>query len=209
LQMEQKENQDGKTFAAEQKKKYALLRGVSTRESDNEIKETLKDYGYQIQEVKRFHKMPIVKTMISDWMFNGESGPFDKSKLRPKSHFKQCRKCYRLNHIVRECPKKHKVCKYCRLANHEAAKYRYKNDPSKHKFDSLQCDVIRKAREKLGIKLTRKEDAFLKKKALQLIPIKSDVQRQPKNYSYTDAANGQQVSNGNQEWTSETEEEDQ
>ncbi|ETO03112.1 hypothetical protein RFI_34298 [Reticulomyxa filosa] len=33
---------------------------------------------------------------------------FDKSKSRPKSHFKQCKKCYRLNHIVRKCPKKHK-----------------------------------------------------------------------------------------------------
>ncbi|ETO02500.1 hypothetical protein RFI_34931, partial [Reticulomyxa filosa] len=31
---------------------------------ENEIKETLEDYGYQIQEVKRFHKMPIVKVMF-------------------------------------------------------------------------------------------------------------------------------------------------
>ncbi|ETO10603.1 hypothetical protein RFI_26773 [Reticulomyxa filosa] len=48
-------------------------RGVSTRESDDKIKETLEDYGYQIQEVKRFHKMPIVKllelNMISLVMF--------------------------------------------------------------------------------------------------------------------------------------------
>ncbi|ETN98347.1 hypothetical protein RFI_39163, partial [Reticulomyxa filosa] len=87
--------------------------------------------------------------------------PFDKGKSRQKSHFKQCKKCYRLNHIVRECPKKSKVCK-----------------------------------EKLGIKLTRKEGAFLKKKAFQHIPIKLNVQRQPKNYSYTDAAKGQEL-NGN------------
>ncbi|ETO36479.1 hypothetical protein RFI_00583 [Reticulomyxa filosa] len=39
-------------------------------------------------------------------------GLFDKNKSRPKSHFKQCRNCYRLNHIARECPKKRKVCKY-------------------------------------------------------------------------------------------------
>ncbi|ETN98321.1 hypothetical protein RFI_39189, partial [Reticulomyxa filosa] len=88
---------------------------------------------------------------------------------------------------------KRKVCKYCELTNHEAAKCRNKNNPSKHKCvlcrkHSLQCDVIRKAREKLVIKLTRKEDAFLKKNASQPIPIKSNVQRQPKNYSYTDAA---------------------
>ncbi|ETN98667.1 hypothetical protein RFI_38825, partial [Reticulomyxa filosa] len=87
-QMEQKENNDGKqrivrqprcdiyrkTFAAEQKKKReeavtnpeVLLRGVSIYESENEIKEILEDYGYQIQEVKRFHKMPIVKVMLSN-----------------------------------------------------------------------------------------------------------------------------------------------
>ncbi|ETO02318.1 hypothetical protein RFI_35118, partial [Reticulomyxa filosa] len=48
---------------------------------------------------------------------------------------------------------------------------------------------------------SRKEDAFLKKKASQHIPIKSNVQRQPKNYSYTDAAkgsNGNEIKNGPQ-----------
>ncbi|ETO05866.1 hypothetical protein RFI_31530 [Reticulomyxa filosa] len=29
--------------------------------------------------------------------------PFDKGKSRPKVHFKQCRKCHRLNYITREC----------------------------------------------------------------------------------------------------------
>ncbi|ETO21325.1 hypothetical protein RFI_15879 [Reticulomyxa filosa] len=56
-QMEQKD----KEFKAA--KIYVLLR-VSINESDNDIKETLTDYGYQIQEVKRFHKIPIVKVMI-------------------------------------------------------------------------------------------------------------------------------------------------
>ncbi|ETN97228.1 hypothetical protein RFI_40303, partial [Reticulomyxa filosa] len=182
-QMEQKENQDGKQkivrqprcdiyrkkFAAEQKKK-------------REEAETLEDYGYQTQEVKRFHKMPIVKVLLSKTediikilkdndIQIGYSvvkvEPFDKGKSRPKYHFKQCRKCYRLNYIASECPRKRKLCKYCGLANHEAAKCRHKNNPSKHKCvlcrkqhssDSLQCDVIRKAREKLGIKLTMKED---------------------------------------------------
>ncbi|ETN99054.1 hypothetical protein RFI_38431 [Reticulomyxa filosa] len=156
--IEQKENQDGKhiviqdvTFIERHSReeavtnpevnKYVLLRGVSTRESDDEIKETLEDYGYQIQEVKRFHKMPIVKVLLSK-----------KGKSRPKSHFKQCRKCYILN---RECPRKRKVCKYCGLANHEVAKCRHKNNPSKHKC--VLCrkqhpsdSLIRKAREKLG-----------------------------------------------------------
>ncbi|ETN97912.1 hypothetical protein RFI_39614, partial [Reticulomyxa filosa] len=92
VQIEQKDNSNGnqrivkqprcdiyrKSFAAEQKKKreeavinpeinrYVLLRGVSIHESENKIKETLEDYGYQIQEVKRFHKMHIVKVMLSN-----------------------------------------------------------------------------------------------------------------------------------------------
>ncbi|ETO08904.1 hypothetical protein RFI_28483 [Reticulomyxa filosa] len=125
--------------------------------------------------------MPIVKVMLSKTedvikILKDIQKPFDKNKSRPKSHFKQCRNCYRLNHIARECTKKHKVCKYCGLANHETAKCRNKNDPSKHKYvlcrgqypsDSVQCEVIRKDREKLGIKLTRKEDVSLKKKDLK------------------------------------------
>ncbi|ETO01247.1 hypothetical protein RFI_36193, partial [Reticulomyxa filosa] len=108
----------------------------------------------------------------------------------------------KLLQIARECPKKRKVCKYCGLANHEAAKCRNKDDPRKHKCvicrkqhpsDSVQYEVIRKAREKLGIKLTRKEDALLKKKPFQTIPIKSNVQQQAKNYSYTDAAKSQRL----------------
>ncbi|ETO16419.1 hypothetical protein RFI_20919 [Reticulomyxa filosa] len=38
----------------------------------------------------------------------------------------------------------------------------------------------------------------MKKKTYKHIPIKSNVQRQPKNYYYTDAAKAQQVSNGNE-----------
>ncbi|ETO35829.1 hypothetical protein RFI_01226, partial [Reticulomyxa filosa] len=63
--------------------------------------------------------MTVLKTAYSYWIFNGESGTFDKNKLRSKTHFKQCRDCYRLNYIDSECPKKRKVCKYRRLANHE------------------------------------------------------------------------------------------
>ncbi|ETO35085.1 hypothetical protein RFI_01989, partial [Reticulomyxa filosa] len=64
---------------------------------------------YQIQEVKRLHKMPIVRVLLymaedvvkilierqrySDWIFNGKSRAIDKVKSRPKS-------C--------ECTKKHK-----------------------------------------------------------------------------------------------------
>ncbi|ETN98651.1 hypothetical protein RFI_38841, partial [Reticulomyxa filosa] len=163
--------------------RYVLLRGVSIHESENEIKEILADYGYQVQEVKRFHKMPIVKVMLSkieDWIFNGES---DQNKSSPKSHFNQYRKCYTLNHIARECPKKRKVCKYCGLANHEAAKCRNKNDTRKHK-----CVLCRGQHP---------SDSVQKKKAYKTVPIKSNAQQQANDYSYTDAAKGQR-SNGNE-----------
>ncbi|ETO04740.1 hypothetical protein RFI_32656 [Reticulomyxa filosa] len=140
---------------------------------DNDTKETLENYGYQIQEVKRFHKMTIVKLMLSKTedvikilkdndIQIGYSvvkvGPFDRNKSRPKSHFRQCRNCYKLNHIARECPKKRKACKTTQ-ANINVCYV------VQHPSNSVQCEVIRKAREKLSIKLTRKEDAFLKKKA--------------------------------------------
>ncbi|ETO02273.1 hypothetical protein RFI_35163, partial [Reticulomyxa filosa] len=78
-QLDHNFNENSKTFAAEQKQKrenavinpeinkYVLLRGVSIHESENEIKETLEDYGYQVQEVKRFNKMPIIKVMLSNF----------------------------------------------------------------------------------------------------------------------------------------------
>ncbi|ETO16420.1 hypothetical protein RFI_20920 [Reticulomyxa filosa] len=75
-QMEQKENQDGsqdvilivrhlllnkrkgeEAVINPEVNRYVLLRGVLNRESDGEIKEAL--------EVKRFHKMPIAKMLLS------------------------------------------------------------------------------------------------------------------------------------------------
>ncbi|ETO15980.1 hypothetical protein RFI_21381 [Reticulomyxa filosa] len=156
---------------------FILQAFVIITRSENEIKNI---GGLWIVKVMLSNSSDIVKILkdndiqIGYLMIKIES--FDKNKSRPKSHFKQCRKCYRLNHIDREYLKKRKVCKYCGLANHEAAK--------------LQCEVISKAREKLGIKLTKKEDAFMKKKEYENINIKSNVQ-QAKNYSYTDAAKSQ------------------
>jgi hypothetical protein len=104
--------------------------------------------------------------------------PFNKYKSRPKSHFKQCKNCFRLNHFKSECLKKKKVCKYCGFSSHPSGKCRYKNDLSKHccvlckkqhSSDSVHCEVIRNVKERLGIKLTRKEQSILKKK----IPLKS------------------------------------
>ncbi|ETO01796.1 hypothetical protein RFI_35642 [Reticulomyxa filosa] len=72
----------------------------NAKRNENEIKETLEDYGYHVQEVKRLHKMPIVKVMLSNSNDVVKILTFrlDKNKSSLKSHFKQCRKCYRLNH---------------------------------------------------------------------------------------------------------------
>ncbi|ETO01243.1 hypothetical protein RFI_36197, partial [Reticulomyxa filosa] len=40
--------------------KTVLLRNVPVQESENEIKETLEEYGYSVDVVKRFNRMPIV-----------------------------------------------------------------------------------------------------------------------------------------------------
>ncbi|ETO34070.1 hypothetical protein RFI_03024 [Reticulomyxa filosa] len=56
------------------------------------------------------------------------------------------------------------------IAKRQNADTRMVQTNANHPSDSLQCDVIRKVRENFGIKLTRKKDAFLMKKA-QVIPI--------------------------------------
>ncbi|ETO00661.1 hypothetical protein RFI_36779, partial [Reticulomyxa filosa] len=162
----------------------------------------LEDYGYSVDQVKRFNRMPIVMVTLSKaenvmkiLMIRrsmAQAALYDKNKSRPKYHFKQCRNYYKFNHIAKECPQKRKTCKYCGLKNHEASKCRHKNEQSRHQCilckksrpsGSVQCEVIRKAREKIGIKLTRKEGEFLMKKESQSIPIKHNVQHQPKQYS--------------------------
>ncbi|ETO36545.1 hypothetical protein RFI_00516 [Reticulomyxa filosa] len=141
-QMEQKDYR--KTFAAEQKKKR---------------EETVTNPEISNTRIKRLHKMPIVKVLLSKTE--------DVVKILKYNDIQ-------IGYSV-------KVESFDKR-NYEAAKCRHKNNPSKHKCilcrkqhpsDSLQCDLIRKAREKLDIKLTSKEDAFLKKKASQ--PIKSNV----------------------------------
>ncbi|ETO35568.1 hypothetical protein RFI_01495 [Reticulomyxa filosa] len=81
-------------------------------------------------------------------------------------------KCFKLNHIARDCPTKGKKCKYCgsKTTKHRSVDTRiiqvdidvYVLCKKNHPSDSVQCEVIRKAREKLEIKLTRKEESTTK-----------------------------------------------
>ncbi|ETO02728.1 hypothetical protein RFI_34685, partial [Reticulomyxa filosa] len=123
-----------------------------------------------------------VKTDIEQWLkdenlFVGyrkaKCELFDPFRSRPRRHFKQCKKCHRLNHDAKDCIKKKPICKFCGLSNHSSADCKHKNNPKKyrcvlcrgnHASDSIVCEVIRKIREKIGIKITRKEKAKLKSK---------------------------------------------
>ncbi|ETO01376.1 hypothetical protein RFI_36064, partial [Reticulomyxa filosa] len=101
-----------------------LLKNVQIRESEKEIKETLEEYVYSVEQVKRFNRMPMIlqdKDIQIGYAMT-QVILFDKNKSRPKHHFKQCRNCFKLNHIAKECPSKRKTCKYCGLKNHEASK---------------------------------------------------------------------------------------
>ncbi|ETO15445.1 hypothetical protein RFI_21919, partial [Reticulomyxa filosa] len=58
-QIEQKESKD-EIDELQGSQDNVLLRGISIQESENEIKETLEDYGYHVQEVKQFNKMQLI-----------------------------------------------------------------------------------------------------------------------------------------------------
>ncbi|ETO35798.1 hypothetical protein RFI_01263 [Reticulomyxa filosa] len=129
--------------------------------------------------------MPIVKALLSNTedvvkilKENDIQIGYSKANQGTKSHFKQCRKCYRLNYIVRD--------------SQGSTKHNEKNKTKKTQMYFMLKAASKRSIRKACIKLTKKKDAFLKKNASKLIP----VQRQPKNYSYTDAAKGQGL-NGN------------
>ncbi|ETN98430.1 hypothetical protein RFI_39070, partial [Reticulomyxa filosa] len=86
-QIEQKENQDGKYIVRQPRTKKKQCESnaeiIGRLSKTKDVVKILKDNDIQIG-----YSMVKVE-------------PFDKGKSRQKSHFKQCRKCYRLNHIVR------------------------------------------------------------------------------------------------------------
>ncbi|ETO10771.1 hypothetical protein RFI_26606 [Reticulomyxa filosa] len=111
--------------------KIVLLKNVPVQESEQEIKETLEEYGYSI---------------------------------KTQHHFKQCRNCYKLNHIAKECPQKRKICKHCGLKNHEASKYRHKNDPSRHR-----CVLCKKGHPSDSVQYEIDEISSLKREITTLV----------------------------------------
>jgi hypothetical protein len=98
-----------------------ILKSVPLREANEDIKEILEEYGYHVKEILRFKSLPIVKVTLSSseevrkileatdiqiGYSTVKVEMFDKYKSRPISHFKQCKKCFKLNHIAKECPSK-------------------------------------------------------------------------------------------------------
>ena len=102
---------------------------------------------------------------------------FDPYRRRPPQHFKQCKKCYGLNHLANECNKL-ALCKLCGKSTHKANRCNLKNQPHKqkcllckgpHSSDSLQCPVIIKTREKIGISFSKREKQIMENKQNQSI----------------------------------------
>ena len=77
------------------------------RETETEIAETLNDQGFKVEKVEQFRGLPIVKVTfgtpddvkralesqgIQIGFEMASCEPFDKFRIRPRSHFHQCRK---------------------------------------------------------------------------------------------------------------------
>ncbi|ETO12526.1 hypothetical protein RFI_24849 [Reticulomyxa filosa] len=151
----------------------------------------LAEYKYNIQDIQRFKGLPIVKVLMSSAedvkrilsdnnIFIGyrqvQCEIYDQNRRRPRKSFKQCRKCYGLNHIANECNKK-PVCKYCGRINHCATQCKFKKSPKKHhcvlckgnhRSDSLICPKTKDIRQKLGISFTRRENEIINRKMNQI-----------------------------------------
>lgn len=167
-----------------------ILKNVSLRETEDEIMETLHEMNLNIAKVERFKGLPIVKVTFSTSEdvkrilqekeiiigYNVvECHLFDKFRSRPRSHFIQCRKCFGLNHMAKDCPKK-KICKYCGMYNHTTDQCYKKGHPGKYKCalckgkhpsDSILCPVIQKVRTSIGINFSRREKQIIDKKERQ------------------------------------------
>lgn len=164
-----------------------ILKSVPLRESNEDIKEILEEYGYHVKEILRFKSLPIVKVTLSSseevrkileatdiqiGYSTVKVEMFDKYKSRPVSHFKQCKKCFKLNHIAKECPSKKQRCKFCGLTNHGKDQCIHRNNPrnyrcvlckGNHPSDSVLCPTIQSIRNQLRINFTKKEKVILKK----------------------------------------------
>ncbi|ETO06867.1 hypothetical protein RFI_30525, partial [Reticulomyxa filosa] len=170
--------------------RYVLLKNINIRESEKEILDSLAEYKYNVQQIQRFKGLPIVKVLMpsaeevkrildDNNIFIGyrqvKCEIFDQNRRRPRKAFKQCRKCYGLNHIANDCNKK-SICKYCGKMNHSSDQCKFKKSPKKHhcvlckgnhRSDSLICPKTKDIRHKLGISFTRRENEIINKKTNQ------------------------------------------
>ena len=187
------------TYAAEQKEKrskqvldpeenrFVLLKNVPLFDTEAEILEVLQNLGLGVEKLERFARLPIVKVLFSTsedvrkvlnegkiqigyQMVSFE--PFDKFRRRPRSHFHQCRNCFGLNHLAKDCTRA-KRCRYCGYKNHESKDCRYKRNQEKqkcvlcsgkHYSDSILCPVIQKVRKQIKVNLSRKEEKVILKR---------------------------------------------
>ncbi|ETO12418.1 hypothetical protein RFI_24958, partial [Reticulomyxa filosa] len=173
-----------------------ILKNVSTRKSPQEVVDTLEELGYEVEEVERFKGMPVVKVIFSNAKdvqralqekvitigFNeAKCETFDKYRRRPRSHFIQCRKCFKLNHFAKDC-KNSKICKYCGRRNHISeiltTFQMYVLCKGQHSSNSILCPVIQKTRNAIGVNLSRREKKFIEKKE----QVKTNLSKNPKDF---------------------------
>lgn len=167
--------------------KCVLLKNVCKLESNEEIKETLESMNYGVEKIERFKALPIVKVQLrsSDdvrkilndkgiWIgFDyAKVEIYDPYRRRPRRHFKQCKKCFGLNHIAEECNRL-PVCKFCGKKSHTAELCNFKKNKKRyqcilckgnHRSDSLQCPKIQQTREKAGIPYSKREITIIQQR---------------------------------------------
>ncbi|ETO03477.1 hypothetical protein RFI_33930, partial [Reticulomyxa filosa] len=166
--------------------KYVLLKNVDIAETEESIKDSLEQYDYKVKKIERFKQMHIIKILMENAedvtkilkdteMCIGyrhiQTEIYDNNRRRPRRYFRQCKKCFCLNHIEEDCNKK-QVCKYCGKQNHKSENCRFKKNTKKyrcvlckgqHRSDSLMCPKTQQVREQIGIKYTRHEQKIIEK----------------------------------------------
>ncbi|ETO33161.1 viral A-type inclusion protein [Reticulomyxa filosa] len=168
-----------------------LMKNVDVNETTTNIQQLLNNYGYNVERLERFKGLPVVKlTMGNSEDVNKilkdenlficyrktKCELFDPFRSRPRRHFKQCKKCYRINHNAEECMKKKETCKYCGFSNHDSKNCKHKNNPRKY--------LIRTTREKLGIKVTRKETTIFERNKSKMQNNKIEIKIAHSNNNY-------------------------
>ena len=158
--------------------KCIMLRNVSLYENMSDIQTELElQLGFKIDKLQRWKNQPMaIATVRTSDQVNSflhhkqlyigynlvQAEPYNKYKPRQKGHFRQCKKCFWLNHSSYKCPNQ-QHCACCAKPGHDRTECRHRHDKSRHRCrvcrgrhmsDSLICPKAIKIRSRLGITLS-------------------------------------------------------